>query len=329
LNLDKRISTDIIEKKPKLLIAIKEQMLTSGYSVKTIEAYTKWIREFVVHNGKEHPENLTKIHVERFLSYLAVKRNVSASTQSQALAALLYLYKNYLGSKFGWMEDVIRSKRPKRLPVVFTQDEAKSVIENMSGVPRLAASILYGSGLRLSECLKLRVLDIDFNNNIIAVRRGKGNKDRTSVLPSSIKEKLQIHLEFVKEIHYNDLKKGFGVTVLPDSLHKKYPNASKEFKWQYVFPAESLIYNDKVKNKVRYHLHESSLQKAVKRAINLARIEKKASTHTFRHSFATHLLSNGYDIRTIQELLGHQSVRTTMIYTHVLKNVSGVKSPLD
>ncbi len=304
-------------------------MQTSGYSSKTIEAYVKWIKEYLIFNGKKPPLELEKINVEKFLTYLAVERNVASSTQSQALAALLYLYKNYLGTNFGWMDDVIRSKRGKRLPVVFTKEEAKSVIDNMNGVPKLAASLLYGSGLRLSECLRLRVLDIDFDLNTITVRRGKGDKDRTTVLPVSIQKRLLTHLEFVKELHYNDLKSGYGETILPYSLDKKYPNASREFKWQFVFPASNKVREKRSGKIVRYHIHESSIQKAVKRAITLAKINKKASSHTFRHSFATHLLSDGYDIRTIQELLGHQSVRTTMIYTHVLKNVSGVRSPLD
>jgi integron integrase len=308
---------------------VNDQMVTTGYSIKTVEAYIKWIKEFIIFNDKKHPRDLKKESIESFLSYLAVKRNVAPSTQSQALAALLYLYKNVLGEKFGWMEDVIRSKRGKRLPVVFTKDEAKGVIENMGGVPRLVASILYGSGLRLSECLRLRVLDIDFDLNTITVRRGKGNKDRTTVLPRSIKKRLSIQMEYVKDVHYNDLKKGYGETILPHSLAIKYPNAAKEFKWQYVFPSDSRIRERNTGKIIRSHLHESSIQKAVKRAISLARINKKASPHTFRHSFATHLLSDGYDIRTIQELLGHQSVRTTMIYTHVLKNISGVRSPLD
>ncbi|MCB9211762.1 MAG: integron integrase [Ignavibacteriales bacterium] len=304
-------------------------MITSSYSTKTIDAYTKWIKEFILFNNKKHPRELNKAHVEKFLTYLAVDRRVSPSTQSQALAALLYLYKNHFREQFGWMEDVIRAKRTKRLPVVFTKEEAKSVIDNMSGVPKLAASLLYGSGLRLGECLSLRVLDIDFELNTITVRRGKGDKDRTTVLPNSVKTKLLVHLDYVKDIHYNDLRKGYGKTTLPFSLDKKYPNASAEFKWQFVFPADTRIKDKQTGNFVRFHIHESSIQKAVKRGIELAKINKKASTHTFRHSFATHLLSDGYDIRTIQELLGHQSVRTTMIYTHVLKNVSGIRSPLD
>jgi integron integrase len=318
-----------ITTKPKFLEAVRNKMMTSGYSSKTIDAYTRWIKEFIIFNDKKHPSEMKKEDVEKFLTYLAVKRNVAPSTQSQALAGLLYLYKKVLGQKFGWMEDVIRSKRGKRLPVVFTKEEAKSVIEYMSGVPRIAASLLYGSGLRLSECLSLRVLDIDFDLNIVTVRRGKGNKDRTTVLPGSIQRKLKTHLEYVKDLHYSDLKRGYGETVLPHSLDKKYLNASKEFKWQYVFPADNRAMDKRNGKYVRSHIHESSIQKSVRRAVILAKINKKASSHTFRHSFATHLLSDGYDIRTIQELLGHQSVRTTMIYTHVLKNVSGVRSPLD
>lgn len=315
--------------KLKLLEAVTRKMQTTSYSPKTIEAYTKWIKEFIIFNDKKHPSEMEKEHVEKFLTYLAVTRKVAPSTQSQALAALLYLYKKVLDQDFGWMENVIRSKRSKRLPVVFTKDEAKQVIENMNGVPKIVASLLYGSGLRLGECLSLRVLDVDFGINTITVRRGKGDKDRTTVLPGSIQKKLQTQLERVKDLHYADLKRGYGKTLLPYSLDKKYPNAAIDFKWQYIFPADGLAKDKTTKKIVRHHLHESSIQKAVKRAIEMAKINKKASSHTFRHSFATHLLGDGYDIRTIQELLGHQSVKTTMIYTHVLKNVSGIRSPLD
>jgi integron integrase len=280
-------------------------------------------------NNKQHPEKLSKEHIEKYLTHLAVERRVSASTQNQALCAIVYLYKKVLKKDFGWLEDVQRANKNKRLPVVLSKNEAMLILKNMNGVTKLITSILYGSGLRITECLSLRILDIDFDNKTITVRRGKGDKDRTTVLPSSIVEALKKHLTKVKEIHYNDLRNGYGETVLPDQLEKKYPNAAKEFKWQFVFPADKRIKLKREQKIVRYYIHESSVQKAIRHATKKSEVAKKVGPHTFRHSFATQLLSDGYDIRTIQELLGHKSLRTTMIYTHVLKNISGVKSPLD
>jgi len=314
------------KRKPKLLEQVRITLRTLRYSRKTEEAYTKWIREFIVFNNKKHPKELNKENIEKYLTHLAVERKVSASTQNQALCALVFLYKKVLEKEFGWLENVIRANKSRRLPVVLSKNEAQSILKNMDGVTKLIASILYGSGLRLSECLSLRALDIDFDNKTITVRRGKGDKDRTTVLPNSIVEALKKHLNKVKEIHYDDLRNGYGETILPDQLEKKYPNAAKEFKWQFVFPADKKIRLNKI---VRYHIHESSVQKAIRQAAIKSEVEKNIGPHTFRHSFATQLLSDGYDIRTIQELLGHKSLRTTMIYTHVLKNISGVKSPLD
>jgi len=315
--------------KPKLLERVRMSLRILHYSIKTEEAYLKWIKEFIIYNNKQHPENLNSTHVSKFLSHLAVDRRVSASTQNQALCAIVFLYKKVLEKDFGWLDDLIRAHKGLRIPVVFSKSEALKVISYMNGTSKLIASILYGSGLRLNECLKLRVLDIDLENRVITVRKGKGDKDRSTVLPVSIIPELKEQLSTVREIHYSDLRSGYGETILPDSLEKKYPIAAKEFKWQFVFPADKRVKDEKTGKIVRYHIHETTIQKAIKNALRRSKIEKKAGSHTFRHSFATQLLSDGYDIRTIQELLGHKSLRTTMIYTHVLKNVSGVKSPLD
>lgn len=321
--------TSTFNSKPKLLDQVRLTLRKLRYSKKTEEAYTKWIKDFIIFNNKQHPEKLDNKHVSDFLSYLAVNRRVSASTQNQALCAIVFLYKKVLNKDFGWLDDVVRANKSSRIPVVFSKSEAVNVISNLSGIPKLVASILYGSGLRLNECLTLRVLDIDFENKIITVRRGKGDKDRTSVLPSSIIPELKAHLKNIFETHYEDLKRGYGETILPDAIEKKFPNASKEFKWQFVFPANKRTKLEKNGKITRLPIHESTIQKAITTAVKKSKIDKKAGSHTFRHSFATQLLSDGYDIRTIQELLGHKSLRTTMIYTHVLKNISGVRSPLD
>ncbi len=321
--------TSTFNSKPKLLDQVRLTLRKLRYSKKTEEAYTKWIKDFIIFNNKQHPEKLDNKHISDYLSYLAVNRRVSASTQNQALCAIVFLYKKVLNKDFGWLDDVVRANKSSRIPVVFSKSEAVNVISNLSGIPKLVASILYGSGLRLNECLTLRVLDIDFENKIITVRRGKGDKDRTSVLPSSIIPELKVHLKNIFETHYEDLKRGYGETILPDAIEKKFPNASKEFKWQFVFPANKRTKLEKNGKITRLPIHESTIQKAITTAVKKSKIDKKAGSHTFRHSFATQLLSDGYDIRTIQELLGHKSLRTTMIYTHVLKNISGVRSPLD
>ena len=328
-NLIREIIEPYTSQKPKLLEQVRISLRTLHYSAKTEEAYIKWIKEFIVYSNKQHPEKLNSTHVSKFLSYLAVDRRVSASTQNQALCAIVFLYKKVLGKDFGWLDDAVRAHKGLRIPVVFSKSEALKIISCMQGISKLITSILYGGGLRLNECLNMRVLDVDFENRIITVRKRKGDKDRTTVLPASIIPELKEHLFTVKEIHYSDLKSGYGETVLPDSLEKKYPNAAKEFKWQFVFPADKRTKDEKTGKVVRYRIHETTIQKAIKQALKKSMIEKKAGSHTFRHSFATQLLSDGYDIRTIQELLGHKSLRTTMIYTHVLKNISGVKSPLD
>ena len=268
--------------------------------------------------------------IGRFLSSLATDGHVSASTQNQAFNALLFLYSEVLRKKIELIEGVIRAKRPHRLPVVLTKDEVKKVIDRMSGAPRLMAILLYGAGLRLMECCRLRVKDIDFSRNEIVVRGGKGDKDRHTMLPTAIKDTLFRHMEAARSQHQQDIKKGLGRVALPNALERKYPNAGREWAWQWVFPASN-HYTDRVTGeKRRHHLHESVLQKAIKEAVLKAGITKPASPHTFRHSFATHLLEDGYDIRTVQELLGHRDVSTTMVYTHVLnRGGRGVRSPAD
>ncbi len=304
-------------------------MQTSGYSFKTIEAYQHWIKDFIIFNKKTHPVNLGKEDVERYLTYLAVSKKVSASTQNQALCAILYLYKNIIKKELGWLEDIVRAKKRRRLPVVFTKAEIKRVFENLEGVPKLVCSLLYGSGLRLGEALRLRVKDINFDYKQIIVREAKGNKDRITTLPNAVILELKKHMNGVYLQHKHDLQKGLGRTKLPFALAKKYPNADREFGWQYVFPSDKFITDKETGLIYRFHVHESTIQKAIRNACKEAKIIKHGTAHTFRHSFATHLLENGYDIRTIQELLGHNSVKTTMIYTHVANMGAGIRSPLD
>ncbi len=267
--------------------------------------------------------------ITAFLTHLAVNEKVSASTQNQAFFALLFLYRDVLQIELPKIEGVIRAKRPEHLPVVFTPREAKAILENLAGVPFLVASLLYGSGLRLTEALHLRVKDIDFEMNQITVRDGKGAKDRTTLLPDALREPLTQHLIKVKFIHNEDLRRGFGEIWMPFALSKKYPNAAKEWKWQYVFPSAKLSPTREDGVVRRHYTSDSTIQKAVRNAMKDSEINKHGNCHTFRHSFVTHLLENQYDIRTVQELLGHKDIRTTQIYTHVLKNKSFVKSPLD
>lgn len=315
--------------KPKLLDQVRLSLRSKRYSRKTEEAYLKWIKEFILFNNKRHPNELDKTHIEKFLSWLAVSRKVSASTQGQALCAIVYLYKNILEKDFGWLEEVTRATKKPKIPVVFTKEEAKAVIQNTSGDVKLISSLLYGGGLRINEALSLRIKDIDFGYKSLTIRESKGEKDRTTLLPESIIPELKEKVIHVKHLHEEDLKHGNGRTILPDALDKKYPNASKEFGWQYLFPANKFVYNKEIGYKFRYHIHSSTIQREIKSAIRKAGINKPASAHSFRHSFATHLLSSGYDIRTIQELMGHKSIRTTMIYTHIIENLHGVRSPLD
>lgn len=300
------------------------------YSPNTIEAYVSWVRRFVLFHQRRHPRELGAEAVSAFLSDLAMRSGVSASTQNQALAALLFLYGEVLQRPLAALGPVVHAKRPARLPVVMTRGEVDAILARLDGVWRLMASLLYGSGLRLLECASLRVKDLDFGNGQIVVRRGKGQKDRTTLLPRSLMAPLGAHLVSVRARHQQDLAEGAGSVVLPGSLGNKYPNASREWPWQWVFPATRRYVDPTSGEQRRHHLHETALQRAVRSAALAAGLSKPISCHTFRHSFATHLLEAGYDIRTIQKLLGHHDVRTTMIYAHVVdRGPFGVKSPLD
>ncbi len=315
--------------KPKLIDQISHHMRRLHYSQRTIEVYINWIKKFIIFNNKTHPENLSEIEVSKFLTHLAVEKNVSASTQNQALNALVFLYKEILKKEIGLI-DIKRARKTNHLPVVFSKNEVKKILSLLDGQLFLIVSLLYGSGLRLSEALRIRIKDIDFDYRQLIVRDGKGAKDRVTMLPESLVENLKKQIEKVKIIHQNDLKEGNGETTLPFALKEKYPNAAKEFSWQYVFISDKLTFDEKSNKYQRFHVHEISVQRSVKDAIKKAGITKPGSPHSFRHSFATHLLESGYDIRTVQELLGHKDVRTTMIYTHVLnKGGFGVRSPLD
>ncbi|HEX8472802.1 MAG TPA: integron integrase [Pyrinomonadaceae bacterium] len=314
----------------QLLDRVREAVRMRHYSIRTEEAYIRWIRQYILFFKKRHPSEMGASEVSAFLSYLAVKREVAASTQNQALSALLFLYREVLDQPIEWLDDVERAKKSMRLPVVLTKDEVRVVLSHLREDKWLMASLLYGAGLRLLECVRLRVKDVDFTRLQITVREGKGNKDRVTVLPSTLVEPLQRQLERVKALHEMDVHVGFGHVYLPYALARKYTNAEREWGWQYVFPASKRSLDSRSGQERRHHIAETALQKAVKDAVRMAGINKSASCHTLRHSFATHLLESGYDIRTIQELLGHADVSTTMIYTHVLnKGGRGVKSPLE
>ena len=315
--------------KPKLLDLVKIEMRTKHYSKRTEEVYVNWIKEFVRFHHMKHPNTMGENEISKYLNYLAVSRKVSSSTQNQALCSIIFLYKHVLKINVGEF-DIVWAKKPKKLPVVLTKEEVKQILVNLKGTTWIVGNILYGSGLRLLECLRIRVQDIDFTNNQIIIRNGKGGKDRVSMLPFLVKDALKAKLEDVKKLHLKDLSKGYGDVYLPYALGRKYPNASKELKWQYIFPSDKLSLDPVSGVLRRHHLNESIIQKAVKEAIKKAGINKTAGCHTLRHSFATHLLENGTDIRTIQELLGHSSIDTTMIYTHVInQGPFGIKSPAD
>lgn len=315
---------------PKLLEQVVARLRVKHYSLRTEKSYVDWIKRFIWFHGKRHPMDMGAPEVEAFLSHLATDRNVSASTQNQAKSALLFLYKEVLAIELPWLDKVTQAKVPKRLPVVMTREEVQSVLARLDGSVWLIASLLYGSGLRLMECLRLRVKDVDFGRGEILVREGKGFKDRVTMLPASLVPSLKQHLERVKSLHGDDLGKGYGEVFMPMALEKKYPGAGKSWGWQYVFPSRNLSLDPRSGAVRRHHTDEKAIQRAMKKAVAAAGIAKPATPHTFRHSFATHLLESGYDIRTVQELLGHSDVSTTMIYTHVLnKGGRGVVSPLD
>ena len=313
-----------------LLKKYQDALEARHYSPRTCEAYVKWVERFFSKHSRVESGKLTTKHLNEFITALAVEGDVSASTQNQALAALLFLYKCILGHPPEEIGEVIRAKKPVRLPVVLSRNEVNTVISLLQDEKRLIARLMYGTGMRIMECLSLRVQDIDFERNEILVRNGKGAKDRHTMLPQSLEPALREHLSHIKALHARDLAEGFGGVLLPGSLERKYANASKSWSWQWVFPQDRRWKDPESGIEGRHHMDESILQRAVHEAVLKAGLSKKATCHTFRHSFATHLLENGYDIRTVQELLGHADVKTTMIYTHVLnKGPSGVKSPLD
>jgi len=312
---------------PRLYDRIVEVLRVRHYSRRTEKAYVHWIGRY---NRGRHPRELAEAQVNSFLSHLAVKEHVAASTQNQALSALLFLYEHVLEQPLDRLEGVERARRSRRLPVVLTVDEVTCVLNGMRGDRWLVAMLLYGGGLRLLEGLRLRVKDLDFERREITVREGKGDKDRVTMLPQAVIPALQQHLRHVEVIHQQDVAEGFGRVELPHALARKYPNANREWMWQFVFPQEKRWRNPKTGEQGRHHLHESLVRKAISQAVRAAKVTKRVTSHTFRHSFATHLLQSGYDIRTIQELLGHADVRTTMIYTHVLnRGGRGVESPAD
>lgn len=314
----------------RLVERLREEIRTRHYSRRTEENYWYWIRYFIHFHGKRHPAQMGASEVSAFLSWLATERNVAAATQNQALSALLFLYRHVLGQALPWMDELVRAQRPVRLPAVLTEAEVRRMLEQMEGIARLMAGLLYGAGLRQIECLTLRVKDIDFAYRQVVVRDGKGARDRATMLPENLVQPLQAHLGKVRMLHRRDLAEGYGEVWLPHALARKYPRAAREWGWQLVFPSAQRSADPEGGVVRRHHVHPDTLGRAVKRAARAAGIVKPVSCHTLRHSFATHLLERGHDIRTVQELLGHSDVSTTMIYTHVMnKGARGVQSPLD
>jgi integron integrase len=315
---------------PRLLDQVREVIRIRHYSIRTEQAYVQWIRRFILFNGKRHPREMGAPELTAFLSDLATQHHVAASTQNQALNAILFLYRDVLNIDLPWLAEVQRAKKPQHLPIVFTREEVKALLAQLQGTTWLMAMLTYGSGLRLLECLRLRVKDVDFSYKQLLVRDAKGQKDRVTMLPNSLVEPIRSHLARVRQLHEIDLRAGFGRVYLPHALAVKYPSADREWGWQYVFPSSRRSIDPVSGIERRHHAPEDALQRAVKQAIRKANIVKPGSVHTLRHSFATHLLESGYDIRTVQELLGHADVKTTMIYTHVLnRGGRGVVSPVD
>jgi integron integrase len=313
-----------------LMDDVRAALRARHYSERTEQAYCLWIERFIRFQGIRHPAEMGEDEINAFLTYLAVDRQVSASTQTQALSALLFLYRRVIGREVGHLEGLIRARRSEHLPVVFSRAEVRAILECLEGDRWLMASLMYGTGMRLSECLRLRILDIDFGRYEVTVRNGKGGKDRVTMLPEKLVGPLHEQINRVRAIHRSDLAAGWGDVALPTALERKYPNAAYSLKWQWVFPQERRWRDAKRKVEGRHHVHPTIIQRAFTQAVRRAGVEKQAGCHSLRHSFATHLLESGYDIRTIQELLGHKSVNTTMIYTHVLnKGGRGVRSPLD
>jgi len=317
-------------KPPRLLDRVRATLRARHGSLRTEKAYVGWIRRYILFHDKRHPAEMGAAEITRFLSALALERNVAASTQNQALSALMFLYRDVLEQDLPWLDEIVRAKRPARIPVVLSRGEVHAVLDALDGPVRLVALLLYGAGLRLLEALRLRVKDIDFARNQIAVRGGKGDRDRVTMLPTAVSRDLGKHLETVRDRHEADLRAGAGWVELPWALARKYPRAGREWGWQWVFPATRIYLYRETGQRRRHHLHESVMQRAVKAAVRSTGIAKRASCHSLRHSFATHLLEDGADIRTVQELLGHRDVTTTMIYTHVLnRGPAGVRSPAD
>jgi len=318
-------------KPKKLLDQYRDHIRLKQYSSRTEKTYISWVREYILFHNKRHPREMRVPEINQFITHLVVERKASASTQNQALSAIMFLYRNVLHIELDETTlNFVRPKKGKRVPTVLSKEEARAIIANMSGTYKLMAQILYGSGLRIMECLRLRIKDIDFENHRIIIFDGKGGDDRATMLPDSLIPALRKHIQQVGILHQKDLAAGFGSTFIPYGLDKKYPHAHKQWIWQYLFPASALYTDPETGLTRRHHIHETALQKAIRTAVKLSKIDKRVTPHTFRHSFATHLLQNGYDIRTVQELLGHKDVKTTMIYTHVLqRGANAVKSPLD
>ncbi|MEQ1667421.1 MAG: integron integrase [Sulfuriferula sp.] len=315
---------------PKLLDRVRDKLRVKHYSIRTEQVYLDWIKRYILFHGKRHPQEMGAVEVEAFLTHLAVAGKVAASTQNQAKSALLFLYREVLETQLPWLDNVTQAKAPKRLPVVLTVSETQAVLAQLTGTHSLVAGLLYGAGMRLMEAIRLRVKDVEFVRHEIIVREGKGFKDRVTMLPESLISPLKLHLAKVQALHDEDVAAGYGEVYLPFALDKKYPHAAREWGWQYVFPSRNLSIDPRSGITRRHHIDEKGLQRAIKQAVRDLGLTKPATPHTLRHSFATHLLQSGYDIRTVQELLGHSDVSTTMIYTHVLnKGGRGVKSPLD